>query len=143
MWLNAVRPESWRIRKRNEHALNIAYIDEAIGDMLGANPDQETYRSNIPRTGWLAFEYESLENIEFRNAELQLHFKDSLGQDHVIRRDPMVYLKRGSIVDARYTRAQVDAMTSDELRHKLERESGFAALVAHYTETKTARKTDG
>ena len=32
--------------------------------------------------------------------------------------------------------AQVDAMTCDELRHKLERESGFAGLVSHYTETK-------
>jgi hypothetical protein len=58
---------------------DIAFIDEAIGDFLGANPDQEVYRSNIPRTGWLAFEHHSLGNVEFPNAELALNFQDSRG----------------------------------------------------------------
>jgi hypothetical protein len=91
-------PDAWQIRKRDEQFLNMVYIDTPVGPCLGENADEETYPTGIPRTGWLAFELCSLENIEFPNAEINLHLVDSLGAVHLIHRSSQIYVKNGEVL---------------------------------------------
>ena len=91
-------PDSWQIKRRDDRYLNMAYIYTPIDTCLGAKSSGETYRTAIPRTGWLAFELYSKEDIEFPNAEFSLILIDSLGGEHRIRRKPQLYVKKGEIV---------------------------------------------
>jgi hypothetical protein len=91
-------PEAWQIRKRDDRYLNMVYKNTPLDSILGAQPSEEIYRPGIPRSGWIAFELYAQENIQFPNAEFTLFLEDSLGGQHLIRRMPQLYVKRGDIV---------------------------------------------
>jgi hypothetical protein len=91
-------PDTWQIRRRDDKYLNMVYINTPLDSYLGSAPSEETYRTAIPRSGWLAFELYGQENIEFPNAEFNLLLMDSLGGKHRIQRKPQMYIKTGDIV---------------------------------------------
>jgi hypothetical protein len=93
-------PDSWRIKKRKDGLLNIAYEESPFDVSLGVVPHKEVYRRGIPLAGWLAFEFYFLENVEFPNAQFILILKDSLGGEHRVQKDAALYIKTGEIVTA-------------------------------------------
>jgi len=96
--LPKVIPDSWRFRRRKNELFNFAYEDIPFDVRLGVVPHDEIYRKGVPRVGWLAFEFISMEHFEFPNAEFTLLLRDSLGGEHRIQRKPAFYKKTGEII---------------------------------------------
>lgn len=92
-------PETWQIRRRDDHYLNMVYKNTPLDSVLGTRPSEdEVYRPGIPRSGWIGFELYAQENIQFPNAEFTLLLEDSLGGQHRVRRMSQLYVKTGDIV---------------------------------------------
>ncbi len=91
-------PDSWRIKKMKEGMLTTGYEETPIDRCLGAEAHTEIYRKGVPHVGWIAFEFYSVGDVEFPNAEFNLLLKDSFGNDHRIQRKPMFYKRTGELV---------------------------------------------
>ena len=91
-------PPHWSIRRRKEGTLSFTFEETLIEPALGSEPHIEVYKKGIPREGWLAFEAYPWGEVEFPNAQFDLHLKDSLGGAHCIRRPSGVYAKTGEFM---------------------------------------------
>jgi hypothetical protein len=96
-------PDSWHIRRKagGFNFIVPQYQETGIAPVLGDNANKEIYKKGLPHEGWLAFEFSDFRDIEFPNAQFDLHLKDSLGGGHRITRKSMLYIKEGEIVVAR------------------------------------------
>jgi hypothetical protein len=90
-------PVEWRIKKKRQGILGIAYDETPIEELLS---DKCVYKKGHPNGGWLAFEVVSSGDIEFPNAQVELLLQDSLGGRHYITREAGVYPRTGELVMA-------------------------------------------
>jgi hypothetical protein len=96
-------PDSWRIKKKGTGELDLilpTYRETTIAPVLDNPPQKEIYKKGIPHEGWVAFECYDFNDIEFPNAQFDVHLKDSLGGSHLITRKSMVYIRKGQITVA-------------------------------------------
>lgn len=96
-------PVEWRIKRKKEGLFVLAYEAFPLEPRIGAQPTEEIFKRGYPIRGWLAFEAYVWGDVEFPNAQFDLHLKDSLGGEHCIRRTAGVYAKQGALVTSENT----------------------------------------